>query len=59
MARMCEVCRQPIDPDRAEAIPETRLCTEHAREIQAYGGEFVDVATWRRRKREIMSRSAN
>ena len=39
--RHCEICRQPIDAERAEALPETRLCTEHGRAIQAFGGEFV------------------
>lgn len=39
--RHCEICKQPIDADRAEAIRQTRLCTEHGREIQKYGGEFI------------------
>jgi hypothetical protein len=30
-----------IEPERVEAIPETRLCVEHAREILRFGGEFV------------------
>jgi hypothetical protein len=38
---MCEVCKQPIEPERAEGFPNTRLCGEHARKIQKYGGEFV------------------
>ncbi len=29
-----------IDPERAEFVPDTRLCTEHARAIEKYGGEF-------------------
>jgi hypothetical protein len=39
--RHCEICKQPIDAERAEAIRQTRLCTVHAREIQKYGGEFI------------------
>ena len=38
--RPCEICRQPIPPGRAEAVPETRLCVEHARQIDQFGGEF-------------------
>ena len=38
--RGCEICKQAIDPERLEAIPETRLCTRHAQEIEKYGGEF-------------------
>ena len=30
-----------ISNERLDAIPETRLCTQHANEIQKYGGEFV------------------
>jgi hypothetical protein len=40
-ARLCEICRLPIEADRAEAIPDTRLCTEHGREIARFGGEFI------------------
>ncbi len=39
--RLCIVCKAQIDAERIEAIPETRLCTEHGRESQRYGGEFV------------------
>ena len=38
--RPCEICQTPIDPERIEVLPETRLCTEHARMIGKYGGEF-------------------
>jgi len=38
---MCEICKQPIDPERAEGLPDTRLCGKHAEEIQQFGGEFV------------------
>ena len=40
-ARLCEICKRTIEQDRAEAIPDTRLCTEHGREIARFGGEFV------------------
>jgi uncharacterized protein (DUF1697 family) len=39
--RLCEICKGPIDQERVEAIPDTRLCTEHGREIARFGGEFV------------------
>jgi hypothetical protein len=41
--RRCEICKQPIDAERAEALPDTRLCTPHAIEIKEYGGEFITV----------------
>ena len=43
--RPCEVCGQPIDPERIEVVPETRLCVEHARMIGQYGGEFLVTGT--------------
>jgi len=43
--RPCEVCGRAIEAERIEAIPETRLCVEHARMIGKYGGEFVVTAT--------------
>jgi hypothetical protein len=43
--RYCEICKQPIDPERLEAMPQTTLCTEHARQIARYGGEFKLSAT--------------
>jgi len=42
--RLCEICKQPIDQDRAVAIPDTRLCSEHGREIARFGGEFIVTA---------------
>jgi hypothetical protein len=39
--RPCEICGQPIDPERSELLPETRLCVEHARKIARFGGEFL------------------
>lgn len=44
----CEICGQPIDPERREVIPETRLCTAHAHAIHKYGGEFIVTATHER-----------
>jgi hypothetical protein len=38
--RPCEICMKPIDPERCEANPQTRLCREHAEKIVKYGGEF-------------------
>jgi hypothetical protein len=39
--RPCEICGQLIDPERVEILPETRLCGEHARQIEKFGGEFI------------------
>lgn len=47
-ARMCEICKQPIDAERLDGTPETRLCRTHAAEIQKYGGEFRMQATQER-----------
>jgi hypothetical protein len=41
--RGCEICKQPIEAERAEADPMTRLCVKHAREIAKFGGEFRTV----------------
>jgi hypothetical protein len=38
--RPCAVCGRPIAPGRLEALPQTRLCKEHAAAIEKYGGEF-------------------
>jgi len=43
--RPCAVCMKPLEPDRIEGFPETRLCLVHAKEIEAYGGEFIVTAT--------------
>jgi hypothetical protein len=43
--RPCEICGQAINPERIEAVPETRLCVEHARLIGKYGGEFLVTGT--------------
>jgi hypothetical protein len=40
--RPCEVCGQPIEAERLEVVPETRLCIAHARQIEKeYGKEFI------------------
>jgi hypothetical protein len=39
--RICEICKEPIDEERSEGLPDTRLCGKHAEEIEKYGGEFV------------------
>lgn len=38
--RICEICGNPIGAERLEAVPETRLCIEHAHKIEKYGNEF-------------------
>lgn len=38
--RFCIVCKAEIEADRIQAIPATRLCVRHAREIERFGGEF-------------------
>jgi hypothetical protein len=43
--RPCEICGEPIDPERLEVLPETRLCIEHARAADKFGGEFKATAT--------------
>jgi hypothetical protein len=46
--RPCEICMQQISAERALALPDTRLCAEHARQIQKFGGEFIVTATQER-----------
>jgi hypothetical protein len=50
--RPCEICQAPIDPERIEVLPETRLCTEHARKMSKYGGEFKMTFTQERLSKE-------
>lgn len=38
--RLCAVCKQRIEEERIDAIPDTRLCIKHGVEIQKFGGEF-------------------
>jgi hypothetical protein len=44
-ARPCEVCGEPIHPERIEVLPETRLCIEHGKQIARYGSEFLLIGT--------------
>jgi hypothetical protein len=37
--RPCEVCGKPIEALRLEAVPDTRLCEEHGRQVN----EFIYV----------------
>jgi hypothetical protein len=46
--RPCAICLKPIEAERIEALPETRLCLAHAQQIQKYGGEFILTATQER-----------
>jgi hypothetical protein len=39
---------KPIEPDRAEALPETLLCKEHAEKIKKYGDEFIRTTSQER-----------
>jgi hypothetical protein len=41
---MCIICKTMIDPDRAEAMPATNLCTEHGAAIRRFGGEFITMS---------------
>jgi hypothetical protein len=50
--RPCEICGQPIEPERLEVIPETRLCIAHARQIEQYGKEFVITGKLERTSKE-------
>jgi hypothetical protein len=43
--RFCEICKQQIEPERAEGVRDTKLCTEHARQAEKFGGEFIAVGT--------------
>lgn len=46
--RWCEICKKPIESERAESFPDTRLCHKHAVEIESYGGEFRTSAAQER-----------
>lgn len=46
--RFCEICKQPIEPERAEHLPATRLCRTHSEAIEKYGGEFKLTASQER-----------
>lgn len=50
--RLCQVCKGPIEQERLEGIPDTRLCKEHGREIANYGGEFIMSASQERTSKQ-------
>jgi hypothetical protein len=50
--RPCEICMRPIDPERCEAHPQTRLCREHAEKIAKFGGEFTLVTRQERTSKQ-------
>ena len=53
--RLCVVCKNEIETDRIDAIPATRLCVEHGKEIEKFGGEFkISAADERTSKRGSM-----
>jgi len=41
---MCVICKRLIEPERAAAMEQTNLCTEHGEAISRFGGEFVLTA---------------
>jgi hypothetical protein len=42
--RLCARCKQPIEAERVECLPQTRLCVACARVVEKkYGGEFRTV----------------
>ena len=43
--RYCAVCSGEIEADRLDALPDTRLCIKHGKEIAKYGGEFTATGT--------------
>ena len=50
--RLCTICKQAIDAEREEALPETRLCTKHGAEIAEFGGEFIMRASQERTSKQ-------
>ena len=46
--RLCIICKKEIETERIETIKGTRLCTEHGKEIEQFGGEFKLSATQER-----------
>ena len=51
-SRPCAICMKPIEPERIETLPETRLCSEHALRIAKFGGEFIVTATQERTSKQ-------
>jgi hypothetical protein len=57
-SRPCEVCMKPIEADRLETVPESRLCREHAEKAEKFGGEFTRTSSAERTsKPESMKRN--
>jgi hypothetical protein len=50
--RLCIICKSEIEGERIEAIPATRLCALHGREIQRFGGEFTVTASQERTSKQ-------
>ena len=49
------MCKKEIEAERIDAITGTRLCIEHGKEIQKYGGEFrISASDERTSKRGSM-----
>ncbi len=46
--RYCEICKSQIEAERLEAAADTRLCIQHAKEIEKFGGEFKTQASQER-----------
>lgn len=42
-SRTCIICGKEIPDIRLEFVPDTKLCVAHAKEAEAYGGEFLHV----------------
>jgi hypothetical protein len=42
--RICVICKKLIEPERAEALQQTSLCSEHGEAIKRFGGEFKVIA---------------
>jgi hypothetical protein len=40
-ARKCSLCGWPIEGERAEVLPDTRLCFQHANALSRFGGELL------------------
>ena len=38
--RLCIICKNTIEAERDDAMPDTRLCALHGKEIEKFGGEF-------------------
>ena len=50
--RFCEVCKKQIETQRAEAMPETRLCRDHGEAIREFGGEFTQSVSQERTSKQ-------